>query len=145
MHRLLYIFATLFLLPVLAVSGTGSVCHDAHRSLVFDEAGDLVVAANDVAVSRFAYDDGHCVVSAETLVGEEVFTTLWRRDVAGLVTNVVYAADRVVTRAYDADGRLSSVRDWLGHEWTFTYGAGAPVVETYLHDDNGTLTIVVEA
>ena len=90
MRSLYSIFAALFLLPVLAALGaTGSVCHDAHRSLVFDETGDLVVAANDVAVSRFAYDDGHCVVSAETGAG-----------VAGGVAVAVHGADVASAGAY---------------------------------------------
>ena len=51
MRQFCSIFAALFLLPALAMSNAvGDVYHDAHRSLVFDAAGNLAVAAN---VSRF--------------------------------------------------------------------------------------------
>lgn len=47
------------LLSILMCGGRGAfaafetIYHDVHRSLVFDAAGDLAVAANDLAVSRF--------------------------------------------------------------------------------------------
>ena len=86
MYILHTIFAALFLLPALVASG--GVCHGECGSLVFDEAGNLAAAANDFAVSRFAHDDSHRVVRAETLVGQEVFDTIWRRDAGG--QNAVY-------------------------------------------------------
>ena len=127
MHVLLSIVVSLSVLSAFAVSNAvGDVYHDAHRSLVFDAAGNLAVAANDLAVSRFTYDD-HRVEAAETLIGKAVFATVWRRDADGLVTNLVYAPGKAVTKSYDTDGRLAQVRDWLGHEWTFTHdGAGRP-------------------
>lgn len=56
-------------LSAFADGGEGRAIHRDGSSLVFDEAGALTVAANDIAVSRFSYD-GHRVVRAETLVGE---------------------------------------------------------------------------
>ena len=67
MNRLFTILAVLLLLPALGASET--FCHDAHGSLAFDDVMDLVAVANDAAITRFAYDDGHRVTRAETLIG----------------------------------------------------------------------------
>lgn len=98
------------LLSVLALSNmAGVVCRNTDGSLVFDEAGNLAAAANDFAVSRFAHDDCHRVVRAETLVGQELFDTIWRRDAGGLVTNLVSGGRAVFSAAYDSQGRLASL------------------------------------
>ena len=90
MRRLLSItFALFVLFAFVSLGASQNIYHDVRNSHVFDYAGDLAVAANDVAVSRFTYDD-HCVTRAETLVGEAVFDFAWRRD-AG-VQNAVYQA-----------------------------------------------------
>jgi len=60
-----------------------------------------------------------------TEVGGVAFASAWCRDAGGLVTNVVYADGKSVSRTYDLAGRLVSVRDWLGHEWTFAYDAAS--------------------
>ena len=64
-----------------AVAAVEIVCRDASASLVFDTFGNLVIAANDVTVSRFSYDDDNRVTRAETLIGEAVFDVAWQRDV----------------------------------------------------------------
>ena len=71
MNSRLVIIAALFLFPASVVLGArGDACHVERGSLVFDGAGDLAIAANDVSVSRFTYDDNR-VTRSETLVGEE--------------------------------------------------------------------------
>ena len=66
--------ASLFLFAFMASSSTAAASdvarYDAQESFVFDDVMDSVVAANDVAVSRFSFDDGHRVTRAETLIGE---------------------------------------------------------------------------
>ena len=80
MNSRLVIIAALFLFPASVVLGAqGDACRAVCGSPVFDNVGDLTVAANDVAVSRFTYD-GHRVTRAETLIGEEVFDVAWHRD-----------------------------------------------------------------
>ena len=83
-------FVAACLLPAFAALGTFEAgTFDASSSLVFGNSGGLVVAANDVSVSRFTYD-GHRVTRAETLIGEAVFNVAWHRDAGGLVTNIDY-------------------------------------------------------
>ena len=123
MHFLISMFVAACLLPAFAALGTFETgSFDASSSLVFGNSGGLVVAANDVSVSRFTYDDNR-VTRAETLIGEAVFDVAWQRDVGGLVTNFVCGSDMPVAKAYDLRGRLTSLRDGHGHEWTFRYDA----------------------
>ena len=100
---------------------------DGVDAFAYDEVGNLVAASNAVAVETFAYDLRDRLTNAITQVGANTWEQAWLRDAGGLVTNVVYAPGKAVTRAYDADGRLVAVSDWHGHEWTFTYdGVGKP-------------------
>ena len=70
MNRRLVIISVLFLLPATAALGAhGVACHAESGTQVFDGDNGLVVAANDVSVSRFTYDDNR-VTRAETLIGE---------------------------------------------------------------------------
>ena len=125
MYYVISIFAILFLLPAISRQTVPSMsavpyCNTC-GSIDFNTISDLVVAANDTAVSRFTYD-GHRVTRAETLVGEEVFDVAWLRDAGGLVTNLVCGSDMSVAKTYDLSGRLTSLRV-DGHEWTFAYDA----------------------
>ena len=70
MNSRLTILAALSLLPVLVARGALETARrDTCGSLVFDGACDLAIAANDVSVSRFTYDDNR-VTRAETLIGD---------------------------------------------------------------------------
>lgn len=141
MNSRLAILATLFLLPVLVARGALETArHDTCGSLVFDGAGDLAIAANDVSVSRFTYDDNR-VTRAETLVGEAVFDVAWQRDAGGLVTNIDYGCGYSATRTYDDAGRLAAIRDSFGHEWTFDFVEDFSAAEA--HDGNGALTNIL--
>ncbi|MFO7534147.1 MAG: DUF6531 domain-containing protein, partial [Kiritimatiellia bacterium] len=93
----------------------------------YDAVHNLVLASNAVAQERFGYDSLDRLTAATTTVGGVSFANQWRRDLGGLVTNVVYAPGKSLTRTYDTDGRLVGVSDWLGHTWTFAWdGAGKP-------------------
>lgn len=73
MYYVISIFAILFLLPAISrqtVPSMSAVPYCNTRDLIdFNTISDLVVAANDTAVSRFTYD-GHRVTRAETLIGD---------------------------------------------------------------------------
>ena len=128
------------------VDGKGSVCSysydalnrllsrtttDGENSFVYDAVGNVVSAANDTATETFVYDSMDRLVSAITKVPGLTVLNEWRRDAGGLVTNTVYAADKVVSKKYDVEGRLTSVLDWLGHAWQFEWdGAGRLVSMT---------------
>jgi RHS repeat-associated protein len=112
-------------------------------------AGKVLSASNAVAQERFAYDSMDRLTAATTTVGGVSFANQWRRDLGGLVTNVVYAPGKSLTRTYDTDGRLVEVKDWLGHTWAFAWdGAGKPtgatapggIVNTNTFDSAGQLS-----
>ncbi len=115
----------------------------------YSVAGKVLSASNAVAQERFAYDSMDRLTAATTTVGSVVFVNQWRRDLGGLVTNVVYAPGKSVSRIYDTDGRLVGVSDWLGHAWTFSWdaagkptGGSAPggIVNTNTFDSAGQLS-----
>ena len=89
----------------------------------YDLVGNLLSASNSVAVETFAYDMRDRLTNAVTRIGTNEWMTSWARDAGGLVTNIAYVAGKSVVREYDAAGRLVSVRDWLGNEWTFSWNA----------------------
>jgi len=99
--------------------------YGAEDAYAFDADGNIVEAANDIAYEAFVYDDTGWLSESVTEVGGVAFASAWCRDAGGLVTNVVYADGKSVSRTYDLAGRLVSVRDWLGHEWTFAYDAAS--------------------
>ena len=71
MYRILSIFVALSFLPVFVALGASEVVdYDTHGSLVFDAAGNLAVGANDLAVSRFTYDD-HRVEAAVSVTNAD--------------------------------------------------------------------------
>ena len=89
--------------------------------------GRLLTASNSVCRNAFAYDAMDRLTLAATSLSNATYNVTYRRDAGGLVTNLVYASGKTLTRTYDPDGRLASVSDWLGHTWTFAWdGAGKP-------------------
>ncbi len=98
----------------------------AGERFTYDAVGNILTASNLTSkiTTTFTYDTMNRLISATNHVPAETmlkFGTVYRRDVSGLVTNILYAAGKSVTRQYDLAGRLVSVSDWLGHTWTFTY------------------------
>ena len=94
-------------------------------AFAYDAVGNMASASNAVAHETFAYDVCDRLTNAVTRVGTNAWALSWSRDAGGLVTNVVYGAGKAVERTYDLAGRLVSVRDWLGHEWTFAWDAAS--------------------
>jgi RHS repeat-associated protein len=94
-------------------------------AFAYDAVHNLLSASNAVAWEAFAYDVMNSVATADTTINGITFANAWKRDLGGLVTNILYAAGKTVTRTYDADGRLESVSDWLGHTWAFTHDGAA--------------------
>lgn len=122
---------------------------DGTETFSYDLVGNLLSASNGVAEETFAYDLRDRLTNAVTEVGGVAFANAWQRDAGGLVTNVVYADGKSVAREYDAAGRLVAVRDWLGHEWTFSWnglglqtGGTSPdgTVHSFSYDEYGNLT-----
>jgi len=98
----------------------------------YDAIGNLLSASNATAQLTFGYDVMDRLIAATNTIhvspsSSFEFPISYKRDSGGLITNILYAAGKSVSRSYDADGNLVGVKDWLGHEWTFSYnGAGQP-------------------
>jgi len=98
----------------------------------YDVVGNLLTASNATARLAFGYDLMDRLIAATNTIqvspsSSFEFPIAYTPDSGGLITNVLYAAGKAVSRNYDADGNLVGVKDWLGHEWTFTYnGTGQP-------------------
>ena len=100
----------------------------------YDAVGNLLSASNAVARETFSYDVMDRLATAATALSNAVFTAAYARDTGGLVTNLVYAPGKAVTRTYDTDGRLATVSDWAGHTWVFTHD-GASKLTSVLSPD----------
>jgi len=98
----------------------------------YDSVGNLLSTSNATAQLTFGYDVMDRLMAATNRISVSQSSSFeypisYKRDSGGLVTNILYAAGKSVSRSYDADGNLTGVKDWLGHEWTFSYnGAGRP-------------------
>ena len=98
---------------------------DETTTFAYDAVGNVTSAFNDTASETFVYDNMDRLVDATTEVAGMSIRNEWKRDAGGLVTNIVYASDKTVTKKYDMEGRLVAVSDWLGHTWSFNWdGAG---------------------
>jgi YD repeat-containing protein len=113
--------------------------HEEHETFAYDAVGNLIAASNEAVRLSFGYDVMDRLATATTAVSNATFTAAYARDAGGLVTNLIYAPGKNVTRTYDADGRLVTVSDWLGHTWHFAWdGAGneraqSPPCEGHVH------------
>ncbi|MGI6494560.1 MAG: DUF6531 domain-containing protein [Kiritimatiellia bacterium] len=96
--------------------------HEKHETFAYDAVGNLLTASNETARLSFSYDVMDRLATATTALSNATFIAAYARDAGGLVTNLVYAPGKSVTRTYDADGRLATVSDWLGHTWHFRHG-----------------------
>lgn len=98
---------------------------DGDNTFAYDAVGNVVSAINRTATETFVYDNMDRLVDATTHVSGISARNEWYRDAGGLVTGIVYAAGKAISKEYDAEGRLTLVSDWLGHTWRFCWdGAG---------------------
>ncbi|HRR33965.1 MAG TPA: hypothetical protein P5026_07705 [Kiritimatiellia bacterium] len=73
------------------------------QTFSFDPVGNLLTASNETATLTFGYDAMDRLTSAATSLSNATYNVTYRRDAGGLVTNLVYASGKAVTRAYDPD------------------------------------------
>ena len=93
------------------------------ESFTFDAIGNLQTAQNNITTNNFGYDSMNRLTSAVSRVGGVAFTNLYRVDVGGLVTNMVYPGGKIVRLAYNADGMLTNVVDWSNRSYRITRDA----------------------
>jgi RHS repeat-associated protein len=112
--------------------------HETHEKFTYDLLNNLLTASNAVAREVFAHDVMDRVATANTTVDGHAFSTQWKRDLGGLVTNLTLTINSsllTINYSHDLPGRLTSVTDWLGHTWTFTHD-GASKLTSVTSPDN---------
>jgi RHS repeat-associated protein len=113
-------------------------------------AGLAATTVDGSGTTTSAYDSLGRLTS-QSMAGQ---TVGYGYDLAGRVTTLTYPNGKNVTRAYDGDGSLTGVTDWLGGASTFGYDGGgrlatltAPngVTSTIGHDAPGRTTGITVA
>lgn len=97
-------------------------------SIAYDNDGQRTSMTDGTGMSTWTYDSLHRLTSytngAGALVGYDYFTPQGNFDLMNQVGHITYPNGAgVVTRSFDADGRLGSVRDWTGSTVTSHYDA----------------------
>ncbi|MEI8242279.1 MAG: DUF6531 domain-containing protein, partial [bacterium] len=87
------------------------------ENFTFDAVGNLLTARNAATTNTFAYSSMNQLTSAVSRVAGVTFTNLYRYDLSGLATNVVYPDGKTVRYAFDPDGNVTNITDWAGHVW----------------------------
>ncbi len=65
------------------------------------------------------------------------YTVGYEYNLTGQQTKVTYPGNKPVERGYDKDGRLASVKDWLGNETIFAYDPDSNLVATTFPESTG--------
>ncbi len=84
----------------------------------YDKDGDLTTMADGTGTTTYTYDQLDRLTEAETGHKEKV---KYEYDLANEQTKVTYPNGKAVTRAYDNDGRLEKITDWLEHAIKFAH------------------------
>ncbi len=111
---------------------------DGVKSLIYDLNGNLTSAENGTARELFAYDNMDRLRTASIKIDEKSYLMSWAYDKRGWLTNTTYATGKSVVREYDADGRMVSLTDWLGHVWSFSYDGSGKLLS--IISPNGTVS-----
>lgn len=106
-------------------------------TFAYDADGQRTGMTDVTGQTRYAYDSLHRLTASTNGAGS---TIGYGYDLVGQLTSLAYPAtaasagtgSRLVTRGYDAAGRMTSVRDWFGNVTTATYDADSDLTgETY--------------
>lgn len=84
----------------------------------YDKDGNRTKMTDGTGTTSYVYDQMDRLTESEN--GHKD-TVKYEYDLANDQVKITYPGGKEVTRAFDKDGRLESVTDWLGHETQFTY------------------------
>ena len=117
--------------------------------LTYDASGNVTRKQySDGTDLNYSYDPRNLITTADgvsiaydandRIVGSNGLTT--RRDAAGRITRITYAASKAVTFAYECTcGLVSSVTDWLGGVTSFQYDDAGRLIS--IERSNGVTTV----
>jgi RHS repeat-associated protein len=84
----------------------------------YDKDGDRTKMVDGTGTSKYTYDQLDRLTESEN-GNKEVIK--YEYDLANDQTKITYPNKKAVTRAFDKDGRLEKVTDWLTHATKFSY------------------------
>lgn len=100
-----------------------------NATFAYDEDGSLTSMVDGTGTSTYEYDQLDRLTHNEDGNGD---TVGWEYNLGDQAVGLRYPNGKSISRAYDEDGRLESVTDWLGHTTSFAYNAdSAPTLTTY--------------
>jgi RHS repeat-associated protein len=93
----------------------------------YDKDGERTVATDGTGTSKYTYDQLDRLTETENGHKEKVS---YEYDLANEQTKITYPNSKALTRAYDKDGRLEKVTDWLEHTTQFAYDPDSNLATT---------------
>jgi RHS repeat-associated protein len=93
----------------------------------YNKDGDRTVMTDGTGTSKYTYDQLDRLTETENGHKEKV---KYEYDLANEQTKITYPNEKSITRAYDKDGRLEKVTDWLGNVTKFTYDPDSDLAST---------------
>jgi RHS repeat-associated protein len=103
---------------------------DGHTHLVkyeYNGDGALTHMTDGTGETSYTYDQLDRLTESKNGHGE---TVSYEYNLANQPTKITYPNTKAVIRAYDKDGRLETVRDWLEHTTKFTYDPDSEPIKT---------------
>jgi RHS repeat-associated protein len=93
----------------------------------YNKDGDRTVMTDGTGTSKYTYDQLDRLTETENGRKEKV---QYEYDLANEQVKITYPNEKSVARAYDKDGRLEKVTDWLGNVTKFTYDPDSDLAST---------------
>jgi RHS repeat-associated protein len=84
----------------------------------YDKDGDRTKMTDGTGTTTYTYDQLDRLTESENSHKEVI---KYEYDLANDQTKITYPNEKSVTRAFDKDGRLEKITDWLTHSTKFTY------------------------
>jgi RHS repeat-associated protein len=84
----------------------------------YDKDGDRTKMTDGTGTTTYTYDQLDRLTESENGHKEVI---KYEYDLANDQTKIIYPNKKAVTRAFDKDGRLEKLTDWLSHSTKFTY------------------------
>jgi RHS repeat-associated protein len=93
----------------------------------YNTDGDRTTMTDGTGTSKYTYDQLDRLTEAENGHKEKI---KYEYDLANEQTKITYPNGKAITRAYDKDGRLEKITDWLSNTTKFTYDPNSDIAAT---------------
>ncbi|HEV3319323.1 MAG TPA: DUF6531 domain-containing protein [Solirubrobacteraceae bacterium] len=100
----------------------------------YDEDGDRTSMTDGTGTTTYGYDQLDRLTESKDGHGD---TTGYEYNLANEQTKITYPNGKAVERAYDKDGRLEKITDWLEHTTKFVYDPDSDLTATVFPSGTG--------